>query len=158
MQNSSGDGGKTRNFRGEKIAKNSAEIEFLGALDELFAVLQICAPRKLNFKNEKSLRTILEIFPQILESVSRGADFPANEIFEKMENEIAEIEKKFAVKNFQTFTNSSNAAILNFARTVARRAERAFFATEIVAPNLGKFLNRISKFLFFLAVRENLKS
>jgi len=154
MKSFPGDFGATRDFQNQEVSKSSIEIEILGSFDELFAVLQFVATRKLISKNAAILQKVLEIFPGILEKVARGADFPAEEICEKMENEIDEIAREFQIQKFQTFADSPSAAILNFARTVCRRCERVFFRSKNPPENLGKFLNRLSKLLFFAAVRE----
>ena len=122
-----GDGGWT-NFLGKKVKKNSQEIEMIGNLDELQAVLLM-----VNLK-------------KIAEDVGRIMSGKKTEV--NLDKEIKKVEKSVKPMNKFVIFSNKRAIYLNWARTVTRRAERSFNSV---------YLNRLSDYLYLLALKEEQK-
>lgn len=77
------------------------------------------------------------------------------EYVEWLEEASAEANEELsAIDTFIAWFQSPAAARLNACRTVCRRAERSFFAVDDANPQIGRYLNRLSDFLFILARAE----
>jgi cob(I)alamin adenosyltransferase len=129
-----GDCGISEYF-GKKADKGGELLEAVGTLDELQAVLGLV-------KLEKLQNDIYEIM---------GKKFKAERIKE-LEKEIEKLEKKIKIdKKFVIFKNEK-AIKLNWVRTIVRRAERR--ATAFKDKNVLIYLNRLSDFIYLLALKE----
>lgn len=168
-----GDGGTTKFFGCDqkRVSKNSAVAEALGNLDELNSFLGLVKLKAGEFS--KTLENIQEnIF--IICAYIAGADKNLTEDkVREMENIIAECEKELPpIKTFTIAGGTELSALLDFARTLARHAERrvvavhdSYFAEASqdkdlrqISPEILKYLNRLSSILFALARLTNLRS
>jgi cob(I)alamin adenosyltransferase len=157
-----GDKGETSLFGGTRVAKHALRIEAYGTVDELNSILGVC----------RSINTIRDV-DAILEELQRdlftlGADLAtpresssqdiqriASSDAERLERHIDAIESTFEpLKNFILPGGSTAAAMLHFARTVCRRAERLIVrlsTEERIGDHPTIYLNRCSDLLFMMA-------
>jgi cob(I)alamin adenosyltransferase len=157
-----GDKGETSLFGGKRISKSALRIEAYGSVDELNSVVGIC--RASNPAHQ--IDTILEEIQNDLFTL--GADlatpFDANakqikritgEDSTRLEKHIDAIEPSLEpLKTFILPGGSRSAAMLHFARTVCRRAERLVVHLS-EEENIGEqpviYVNRLSDLLFMMA-------
>jgi len=147
-----GDKGKTSNFLGKRISKNSKLINTIGTIDELNSYLGIVGGLEDIQKN---------LF--IINSILSGAKlkFPKNAT-KVLENKIDKMEKLMPKQtNFLIYGGCPKSCHLYFARAICRRAERAFVAIYNLPPTTYKhilqYINRLSDYLYILARFENFK-
>ena len=167
-----GDRGTTKFFGCDqkRVSKSSAVAEALGDLDELNSFLGVVKVYKkaLSFKvSGSSLSKILEKIHENLFIICAHVAGADKNIVEKkvkkMEELIAECEKELPeIKTFTVAGGTELSALLDFARALARRAERRVVATNdemrTISPEILKYLNRLSSTLFALARLTNLRS
>ncbi|MBI2012739.1 cob(I)yrinic acid a,c-diamide adenosyltransferase [Candidatus Curtissbacteria bacterium] len=164
----SGDNGTTSLFGGKRVDKNSGRIEAYGTVDELNSLIGVIISGftkvepsiKVQPLTEKLLRVQEELF--IL-----GADLSApidlkvkvpritKRHVSRLEQEIDSWDKNLPkLRSFILPGGSKAGAKLHFARTVARRAERAIAdlaGQEKISKNVLPYINRLSDWLFVLA-------
>jgi len=167
-----GDGGETGLAGGKRVSKRSCNIEAIGSVDELNAILGVAAVAAQALPEDKILIKKLQSDCFVL-----GADLAApmdladhspritqqHIIF--LENRIDALSETLPeLKHFILPGGSTFGARLHFARAVCRRAERAvvrFEQEEIINPLDKQYLNRLSDLLFILArwinMRENVQ-
>lgn len=164
-----GDGGTTKTFGcDQRISKSSAIAEALGALDELNSFLGICKmspDAKNEMRKEDSFADIVDWIQQnlfIVQAHVAGAEKTiVQEKITYMESAIDMIEKELPpIKTFFVPGGTLFAAQLDFARTLARRAERRIVLVSEeqktkVDPPILVFLNRLSSLLYALARLAN---
>jgi ATP:cob(I)alamin adenosyltransferase len=76
---------------------------------------------------------------------------------ERISAKTAALEERIPLRGFVVPGMTPGSAAIDVARTIARRAERRIVALsrkEEVSPDLRKFLNRLSDYLFMLARAE----
>lgn len=181
-----GDNGTTKVYdteKGTRISKSSAVAEALGSLDEINSFLGVCkveaAKRGIYVGTEHpSFEYIIHELQEGLFTVQAevaGADKRISK--EKIiwtEDIINTIEKELPpITSFFISGGTELAALLDVARTFARRAERRVVEVrEPIEPSTGKmkeewrkisetslaFLNRLSSILYALARLSNHKS
>lgn len=161
-----GDKGETGLFGGRRVSKDSLRIEAYGTVDELNSVIGLC----------RSMNTVKEI-DSILEEIQHdlftlGADMSTpldsgNLSLKRIHiNDVSRLERHIdsidatleLLKNFILPGGSRSAALLHFARTVCRRAERLTVRlnqSESIGEQPIVYLNRLSDLLFVLARRVN---
>ena len=153
-----GDFGSTTALSGRKVSKNDELIHFTGAADELNSHLGLI---KAMFPDEYTRQFMEEIQRKIMKIMSHVSD-TANGKYLFSEDEVCTLEKEIdklsekLPKQFQFILpgRSVTEAQIHIARTIARRAERLFFAVndkQPLCPNAGAYLNRLSDYLFVLA-------
>ncbi len=166
-----GDKGKTRLATGEEVPKHSARVDAYGAVDETNAALGVA---RLHTGAHVALDAILlriqnDLFDLGADLATPERDkplgFEALRIqegqVERLEREIDEINARLApLTSFILPAGSPAATHLHFARTVARRAERAIARLmdepgERVSPAAFKYMNRLSDLLFVAARAAN---
>lgn len=142
-----------------RVAKNSARVEALGSIDELNSFLGIC---KTNMNNSSMVRAIELIQRNLLTigSITAGSKLRFSKVqTKKLERLIDGLEGKLPVlRNFVVPGGSTSAAQLQFARSLARRAERRMVAlskVEGARPQILEYLNRLSDALFMLSREQN---
>lgn len=177
-----GDQGTTQLFGGgERILKSSACIEALGTVDEINALVGVI--------KEKSAATLTvgdRTFSELLDDVQQDLFVVQAELagapkkmtvdhVKKIEMWIAAIERELPpITSFFVSGGTEIAAFLDFARTVARRAERRVVACldESIGPNtepqrnsvvmsheqLFAYMNRLSSLLYALARLANYRA
>jgi cob(I)alamin adenosyltransferase len=163
-----GDQGRTRLAGGEKVWKDSLRVEAYGTVDELSAAIGVVRafndPRSLpaSARLEEELRWIQNKLFDIggLLATAPGKTFPnmptvhADHIG-KLEKLIDTCQKDLKpLKEFILPGGGRVASLLHHARTVCRRAERIcvrLAREEPIAPDIVRFLNRLSDACFVLA-------
>jgi cob(I)alamin adenosyltransferase len=163
-----GDNGKTKTFGcDQKISKSSAITEALGSLDEVNSFLGIVKvnSKELRIKNyELRGDQIVESIQQnlfIIQAEVAGSDMKIGEDkLRECELLISEIEKELPpIKTFFISGGTELASLFDFARTLARRAERRVVDVFDGGQNIGEFtlayLNRLSSLLYALARVSN---
>lgn len=154
-----GDRGKTSLFSGERVYKDSLRAESYGTIDELNASLGV----SVSFLTNKKLKElILQVQNDLFYIGSYLAghkliikDLNLDEktnLLEKKIDEMTEIMPK--LRNFILPGGGKGGSSLHLSRTVARRAERKLVSLsrkEEMEPEVIKFMNRLSDFLFTAA-------
>ncbi len=167
-----GDGGTTGLFGcDQRMSKSSAIAEALGTLDEINSFLGLCKTNpeaKNKLLDGKSFADMIDWIQQnlfIVQAHVAGADKTiAEEKIKHMEEAIDAIEKELPpIKTFFVSGGTSLAAQFDFARTLARRAERRIVAVSEeentkIDDTILIFLNRLSSLLYALARLANHKS
>lgn len=152
-----GDKGYTTLFgQPKKLSKSSPVIEALGAVDELNSLLGVCASK--SSKQKGILKIIKEVQNHLFLAQAElgGSDKKISE------NEIKKLEKIIdrigntlpKIKTFIMPGGSELSSLLDYARAVARRAERRVAQLKKRGLIL-KYLNRLSSLLFVLARETN---
>ncbi len=155
-----GDGGTTTAFGcdQERISKSSELPEALGALDELNAFLGFV---RIHAAGNKRIEPLLHEMQEklfIVQAEIAGAEkhLEASEA-ERLGDLVNAIEKVIPpITKFSIAGGTELSALLDVARTIARRAERRIIAAaEIEACPLSDgtraYMNRLSSLLFALA-------
>lgn len=164
-----GDNGTTKKFDCDQRFSKSAPIaEALGALDEVNSYIGVCKVEsaEVGLKAQgKAMREILhdaqENLFMIQAEVAGAKKTIGKEKIEAMEVVIDGIEKELPpIKTFFISGGTKLAANLDFARTLARRAERrAVAVSEEGKAAVGEFtlayLNRLSTLMYALARLSN---
>ena len=155
------DPNKASELRQHRVSKASPIAEALGNLDELNSFLGLVKIKAGEFS--KTIENIQEnIF--IISARIAGADKNiTEEKVKEIEAIIAECEKELPlITKFSIAGGTELSAHLDFARTLARRAERRVVAVHdelgTISPEVLKYPNRLSSILFALARLTNLKS
>ena len=154
-----GDTGETLDLSGQRVSKNDVMIHFVGAVDELNSHLGLI---KAMLSDNNTRQFIEEIQKKIIKMMSHASD-TANAQYRFCEEEVSFLEKEIdklseqLPQQIQFVLPGRNVteAQIHIARTVARRAERLFFAVhekQPLCPNAGVYLNRLSDYLFVLAM------
>ena len=163
-----GDKGETSLYGGTRVSKAAARVESYGTLDELNAFIGLA---KAEISDEKVLSQLQKIQFDLF-TVGSEAATPTDKMFLAngknrldlmiSEKEITELElwmddfdaELEPLRFFILPSGGKAAATVHVCRTVCRRAERAMVflnETEEVRPELIKYLNRLSDYLFILA-------
>lgn len=165
-----GDNGTTTLFHCDqgRISKSANIIEALGTLDELNAYLGIvkvnCSSEnivfKVNNKNTKLEKIVLDIQQKLF---MIQAEVAGSQIFIKSKNvrDLENLIEKIAevippVISFTISGGSATSASFDFARTLARRAERMLVRVvdegyRKIKPDTIAYMNRLSSALFALS-------
>ena len=161
-----GDTGQTGLVGGKRLPKDHPRIEAYGSVDELNSVIGLALSflaKKGASKRREKLGLILEAIQQKLFDIgSELATLPGDEyegqITLQAENvewleEIIDAmnEELQPLKSFILPGGTSLNAFLHQARTVCRRAERDILKLnqiDLVNPEIIKYINRLSDFLF----------
>lgn len=158
-----GDQGYTKQVTGKMVPKYDLQIEALGDIDELDSYLGVVianlsdqCQELLNPLQERQ-RDLYELESDIV--VKRHEEITAATV-EFLEQQIDELNKKIPkTTHFILPGGSITATHLHYARTVARRAERAMAKLndeqQELAPACLKYINRLSDYLFILARYAN---
>lgn len=163
-----GDKGETSLYGGTRVSKAAARVESYGTLDELNAFIGLA---KSEISDEKVLSQLQKIQFDLF-TVGSEAATPTDKMFLAngksrldlliSEEEITELElwmddfdaELEPLKFFILPSGGKAAATIHVCRTVCRRAERSMVflrEAEEVRPELIKYLNRLSDYLFVLA-------
>lgn len=163
-----GDKGQTALYGGTRVSKASTRVESYGTIDELNAFIGLA---KSEISDEKLMNQLKKIQFDLF-TVGSEAATPADKLFLAngkarlplviSENEIEELEHWMdeldaELEPLQYFIlpgGGKTATAFHVARTVCRRAERALVflnESEEVRPELIKYLNRLSDYLFIVA-------
>lgn len=159
-----GDKGTTKTFgcNQQRISKASEVPEALGALDELNAFLGFVKMRSAEVPRiQGTLRDIQETL-FIIQAQVAGADKKLKEnAVAEVESLVNGIEKEIPpITSFSIAGGTELSALLDVARTIARRAERRLIAAKEVGAvtppdETMTYMNRLSSLLFALARLAN---
>lgn len=159
-----GDKGTTTTFGcdQQRISKSSELPEALGALDELNAYLGFVRTQsKKEPRIAKALRDAQETL-FIIQAETAGADKKVkSDAVQHIEKTVNDIEKEIPrLKGFSIAGGTELSALLDVARTLARRAERRLVAVtdarlRELTPETKAYMNRLSSLLFALARLAN---
>ncbi len=167
-----GDDGTTKTFGcDQRISKSSAIAEALGTLDEVnsfLGIVKMKASQQTSVEVGVGMKDLAGIIHQVQENLFiiqaevAGAGKTISESSVKdIENTVDVIEKSLPpIKTFFISGGTELAAKLDFARTLARRAERRVVAVSEenlvkVSPLTLAYLNRLSSLLYALARLSN---
>ena|SRR3989338_614916 len=159
-----GDQGKTTFFGCGLVPKDDPRIEAFGALDELNSVIGVT----LCFVDDEQLcKTLTKIQHDLFQV---GADLGGTKLevamprvtavhIEELESAIDGLEEKLKMpKAFILPGGTQASAFLHLCRAITRRAERTLVSVQqvlIINPELIRYLNRLSDFLYVLARQAN---
>jgi cob(I)alamin adenosyltransferase len=160
-----GDEGSTSLGDGSRVKKNNLRVVAYGDLDEANSCLGIA----IAFSSKEIKRTLLRIQNDLFDI---GADlcYPENserkvsiskENINFLEVELDKINRNLnELDSFILPGGSKSSAFFHLTRSIVRRAERSIVELsqkENVNPNILKYMNRLSDFLFVVARFENKK-
>ena len=159
-----GDKGTTTAFgcNQQRVSKSSELPEALGALDELNAFIGFVKMRAVESSRiATAIRGIQEnLF--IIQAETAGAEKKLKEgTVEEIGKIVNDIEKEIPpIKGFSIAGGTELSALLDVARTLARRAERRIIAVQEaklreLSPETMAYMNRLSSLLFALARLAN---
>lgn len=160
-----GDQGDTSAFGcSKRFSKNSAFAEALGSIDELNSFLGLCKVKS----TDSEIKIIIEKIQEDLFIIQAALSGANKKITKKkidyLEKIIDEIERKLSpIKSFFIAGGCESSSLFDYARTIARRAERKTVAFSESKKNkidaeILAYLNRLSSVLYALARFANLKS
>lgn len=169
-----GDDGTTSAFKCDQRFSKSSEIaEALGALDELNSYLGFL---KLSSEKEPKAEICSRKFSDLITEVQQNLFIIQAEVagagkristdkVKAMSDLINEIEKELpSIKTFFVSGGTELSSQFDFARTIARRAERRVVGSiktegvdldDVVGPDTLAYLNRLSSLLYALARLSN---
>ncbi|RRQ47115.1 cob(I)yrinic acid a,c-diamide adenosyltransferase [Chryseobacterium sp. SC28] len=163
-----GDKGETGLYGGDRISKASARVESYGNIDELNAHIGVA---KSHIADETVIAQLKKIQFHLF-TIGSEASTPIDKLFlangkarlpilisdkeiEELETWMDAMEEQLEPLQYFILPGGGTAAtFLHVARTVCRRAERSVVflsQSEEVRPELIKYLNRLSDYLFVLA-------
>lgn len=156
-----GDEGQTALFGGKRLPKSHLRIECYGTVDELNSFLGLVRDRT---EDEHVRAVLFEIQNRLFDLGANLASDPSKNLpsptvgqtdIQLLENEIDAMEATLPpLKNFILPGGHPTVSHCHVARCVCRRAERLVVALnmeEPVSPEVLKYLNRLSDYLFVLA-------
>ena len=160
-----GDQGQT-DLLGERVGKDDPRIELLGSLDETTSAIGLGRAHARAARTGERLvaaqRDLYQIMAELAftdELRPDGFQLPEERVA-WLETEIARATEEVTLPpQFVLPGDTAGGAVLDVARTVARRAERAAVvldrAGHISNPQILRYLNRLSSLLFILARAED---
>lgn len=166
-----GDKGKTDTFnQEERISKEGKLPEALGTVDELNSLLGVCkikaGERPVATNDDIDVEDIVgrvqhDLF--IVQAELAGADKAIqDEKVKRMEEIIRRIEEELPpITTFFVSGGTELSALLDYARAVARRAERRLISVadeKNISQPTRSYMNRLSSLLFAMARLANAKS
>ncbi len=171
LYTSTGDTGATSLVGGARVKKNDIRIESYGSVDELNANLAMLATSPS--LNPQALSTILWAQNKLFNiGAYLATDNPAGDItqcqgltaadIQRLETQIDQIDAQLPpLHRFVLPGGTRLAALCNVARTMCRRCERSIVSlaeTTYVDPQILRFINRLSDYLFVLGRQTNFDS
>ncbi len=150
-----GDAGTTGLGDGSRVAKDSARIEAIGAVDELNSAIGVLLADALPDGVRGCLLAVQhDLFDLGGELSIPGYASVGPQHVKRLENELDRYNADLApLKEFILPGGSRGAGLCHVARAVCRRAERrvvSLASTETLSPALRQYLNRLSDLLFVL--------
>lgn len=155
-----GDKGTTSLLSGERVNKDSLRVTVYGTIDELSSALGMSrafATNSIVKENILNLQKMLGLMMADLASLTEN--YITEDHITTLESKIDELDALLKpLKHFIIPGDTQAAAMLDLARTVARRAERLAISLskeETVNSNVLIALNRISDFCFIMSRVES---
>jgi cob(I)alamin adenosyltransferase len=162
-----GDNGTTKTFGcDQRISKSSIVAEALGALDEINSYLGLPRAKAstVNFKIENEEIKVAELILEVQQNLFIVQAEVAGSTLSISKEKVVEIEKIVdgiekilpPIKSFFISGATELGAIFDFARTLARTAERRVVAAKeegkiTISAETLSYLNRLSSLLYALA-------
>lgn len=162
-----GDKGKTSLFDGARVEKDSLRVETYGTFDELNANISLADKFCKSSENKKLLQSVEykmfylqgEIATEDTKKFAQHSKLITDEDTHQLEHVIdKDLAKLPPVHSFILPGSSVAGAQLHVCRTVCRRAERHFVKlsrTVHFRPELERYINRLSDFLYIIARDED---
>ena len=161
-----GDLGETSLLFGPRVGKDHYRVTLLGTLDELNAVVGLARAEGVDAESDQILvrlqRRLFEVGAEVATltpekfEVKRVDESNIRELESLIDTQCLKVEPTRA---FIMPGGTKSAALLHFARTVCRRAERRATALLRFDPNFSPrvvaWINRVGDLLFVLARYEN---
>lgn len=164
-----GDNGETSAYGGRRVLKCDFNIEAVGEVDELNAVLGVLVNR---MEGEKELGSVTEFVEKIQEDLfivgsllSGKKDFKES-VLKDLDLRVSQMEENIdkmwgempELKHFLIPGGSEVGGYLYYVRALARRAERAVVESKLNNETVLKYLNRLSDYLFCAGRWVNFRS
>jgi len=163
-----GDNGTTALMFGRRVSKTDARVEAYGTVDELNATLGLArsmisdkAMGGALFSIQEELVILMGELAVASEDRERyaasGRQFVVPEMTDRLGSLIVDLEtnRKISFKHWATPGMNREAATLDLARTVCRRAERRVLEAQdmagVINPEIIKYLNRLSDLCWLYA-------
>jgi len=161
-----GDLGETLVFGGKRVKKFDSQIEALGQVDELSALVGVVIN---NLKKEEEINLFFEIQKKLyqINSILSQAKTKEEKNIKELKNHLKKIEQEIGflskklpkINRFILPSGNTTSSLLHYLRTVCRRVERrvVFFLYQKKWQKkyqiIIQYLNRLSD-LFFLLSRK----
>jgi cob(I)alamin adenosyltransferase len=162
-----GDSGDTSVFGScDRLSKTSPVVEALGALDEINSLLGVCKMRAIGNGDGEMSKLVGDVQQSlfVVQAEVAGApkELPEHRVVE-LEDKIGEIEKQLPpITSFFVAGGTELSAMFDYARAVARRAERRVISYRDsggkLSPSALQYMNRLSSLLYALSRVKNAKS
>ncbi len=162
-----GDQGKTQFFGCGLISKDDPRIDALGAFDELNSVigltLSFVEDERMVAHLTKMQHDLFQLSADLVGSALRPESLPriTQEHIDHLEKEIDILEEKLGMPTSFILPGGTKAsAFLHLCRVITRRAERTLVCVKNknaihINPEMLRFVNRLSDFLYVLARQAN---
>lgn len=141
-----GDMGKT-DISGERVDKCCDIIELLGTLDEAASVIAVARSIIGDESASEELLSAVSAITVLASGVNKKEDADLTEETEFLEKRIEFYEAKIEKIVLFEYPSKKEAAVLDYARCVVRRAERC----AVRCSRDVRYLNRLSDYLFVLS-------
>lgn len=151
-----GDDGNTSLFTGQRVEKSSLRVDTYGTIDELNSVLAMARAFCHNMEVKEKLKFLQQYNSLLMTDIASidKAPFITQKHVAAIESLIDTYENKLpSLTSFLVPGDTKGGAMLDFARTVARRAERMIWKLEkeeLVHRTDRLYLNRVSDCCFML--------
>ena len=162
IQTKTGDKRTTALDTGERVDKDSLRVEAYGTIDELDSVLGMARASVVSEEVKETIYKLQkDLWMLMADIASLGVKEPSisEANVTDLENFIDHYQAKLPpVSEFLVPGNTYAAGVLDLARTVSRRAERALWRvsrTEHVHESNLKYLNRLSDLCYTLGRMES---
>jgi len=166
-----GDQGKTSLYGGERVSKDSVEIDAVGVLDEVSSWLGVIVAtsdksNKIDVKTlqreQHNIFIVSSYIAMIKDAKLRNTYILSDKVVQTLEKEIDNWQNSLKpLKQFILPGGSELASEMFLARTVVRRAERIIIKLNekyLINQKILKYLNRLSDWMFVLARYQNKQS
>jgi cob(I)alamin adenosyltransferase len=166
-----GDKGETSLMYGRRVSKSDPRVDAYGCVDELTAALGLARAFSENaFISEQILLVQKDLIVVMGELATAREDIDryvkdefkltSAEMVDRIGGVIVHLEKDKSLypKDWVIPGGTIVSAALDFARTIARHAERRVAALKNLNPEILRYLNRLSDFCWVLARYSEKKS
>ena len=166
-----GDKGETSLMYGRRVSKSDSRVDAYGCVDELNAALGLARAFSGNASIseqillvQKDLIVVMGELATAREDIDRYVQdefkLTSAEMVDRIGGVIVDLEKDKSLypKDWVVPGGTVVSAALDFARTIARHAERHVAALKDLNPEILRYLNRLSDFCWVLARYSEKKS
>ena len=159
-----GDSGLTSLGDGERVKKNSLRVKCYGEVDEINSVIGVVncyCSNQLKKKLKQIQNELFDIGAVLCMPKTKNNFKSISEGVISLEKEIDYMNTKLSnLTSFILPGGTKSSSFLHLARTTTRRCERTLVelnSKEKIDPEIIKYVNRFSDFLFVAARIENIK-